>query len=187
MIEKCMEKRIIEHCAPTLAGIKSASLFNYFHNGEYIVREELEEINGLLNNKGVYIDVLIWREKSALIYVYREKMLKKDLAQPKVLDLLKRYGYDDYEIHSCINHLKYRLLKCTCFPHEIGVFLGYPLEDVKGFIDNNGKNCECCGLWKVYCNREEKEKLFEKFKKCTNVYLQVFCEGRELSQMAVCA
>lgn len=30
MTEKCMEKRLIEHCAPTLAGMKSASLFNYF-------------------------------------------------------------------------------------------------------------------------------------------------------------
>ena len=63
-----------------------------------------------------------------------------------------------------MKHLKYRLLKRTCFPHEIGVFLGYPLEDVKGFIDNKGKNCESCGVWKVYCNREEKDKLFQKLK-----------------------
>ena len=53
MNEKCMKKRLIEHCAPTLAGMKSASLFNYFHNGEQIVREELLEINNLLNDKGV--------------------------------------------------------------------------------------------------------------------------------------
>ena len=58
-----MEKRLIEHCAPTLAGMKSASLFNYFHKGEQIVREELREINDLLNDKGVYADVLIWRGK----------------------------------------------------------------------------------------------------------------------------
>lgn len=119
MTEKCMEKRLIEHCAPTLAGMKSASLFNYFHKGEQIVREELREINDLLNDKGVYADVLIWLGKSALIYVYRVKMLEKELKQP-------------------------------------GGVLGYPLEDVKGFIDNKGKNCESCGVWKVYCNREEK-------------------------------
>ena len=41
-------------------------------------------------------------------------------------------------------------------------------------------------MWKVYCNREEKDKLFQKFKKCKDVYLQVFCEGRELSKMTVC-
>ena len=53
MNEKGMEKRLIEHCAPTLAGMKSASLFNYFHKGEQIVREELLEINDLLNDKGL--------------------------------------------------------------------------------------------------------------------------------------
>ena len=59
MNEKGMKKRLIEHCAPTLAGMKSASLFNYFHKGEQIVREELREINDLLNDKGAYADVLI--------------------------------------------------------------------------------------------------------------------------------
>ena len=60
---------LIEHCAPTLAGMKSASLFNYFHKGEQVVREELREINDLLNDKGVYADVLIWRENQ-LSYMY---------------------------------------------------------------------------------------------------------------------
>lgn len=36
------------------------------------------------------------------------------------------------------------------------------LLNVKGFIDNKGQNCESCGVWKVYCNREEKDKLFLK-------------------------
>lgn len=181
-----MEKGLIEHCAPTLAGMKSASLFNYFHNGEQIVREELRKMNDLLNEKGVYIEALIWREKSALIYVYRMKMLERELKQPGVLELLERYGYENSDIESCMNHLKYRLLNCSCFPHEIGVFLGYPLEDVKGFIDNKGKNCESCGVWKVYCDREEKDKLFQKFIKCKDVYMQAFGEGRGLLQMTVC-
>ena len=89
MTEKCMEKRLIEHCAPTLAGMKSASLCNYFHKGEQIVREELREINNLLNDKGVYADVLKKKKKSALIYVYRVKMLEKELKQPGVLKLLE--------------------------------------------------------------------------------------------------
>ena len=72
-----MEKSLIEHCAPTLAGMKCASLFNYFHSGEQLVREELNELNHLLNGKGVFIEVLIWRETSALIYVYRKTMLER--------------------------------------------------------------------------------------------------------------
>ncbi len=40
------------------------------------------------------------------------------------------------------------------FPHEIGIFLGYPLADVMGFIQNRGRNYLLCGMWKVY-QREE--------------------------------
>lgn len=186
MNAKKLEKGLIEHCAPTLAGMKCASLFNYFHEGEQIVREELEEMNQLLNKKGVYVEVLIWRDKSALVYVYRTAMLEKELKQPGTLELLGKYGYKNGEVDDCLKYLKQRLLRCSCFPHEIGVFLGYPLEDVKGFIENRGENCESCGLWKVYCNREEKDKLFQKLKKCKEVYQQVFCEGRGLLQMTVC-
>lgn len=185
MNEKCMEKRLIEHCAPTLAGIKCASLFNYFYKNKPLVREEIKEINNLLNYKGVYIDVLIWRDDSALIYVYRKAMLEKDLQCHGVYEMLKKYGYEICEIESCIEHLKYRIKNSSCFPHEIGIFLGYPLEDVCGFIENGGKNCECCGMWKVYCNKDEKDKLFKKFQKCKDVYLRIFCEGRSLVQMTV--
>lgn len=185
MNENGIVKGMIEHCAPTLAGLKSASLFNYFYDGEQIVREELDEVNALLNKKGVKVEVLIWRDKSALVYVYRTTMLQRELSQPGVLELLEKYGYRSCEIDFCLKYLKCRLLNCSCFPHEIGVFLGYPLEDVKGFIENGGKNCESCGAWKVYCNREEKDKLFRKYDKCRDVYLRVFYEGRELSQMTV--
>lgn len=181
-----MEKGLIEYCAPTLAGLKCASLFNYFHNGEQIVRKELEEVNQLLNKKGVNVEVLIWRDKSALVYVYRTTMLEKELKRPEVLELLERYEYKSCDIDYCLEHLKQRLLNCSFFPHEIGIFLGYPLEDVKGFIENKGKNCVSCGVWKVYYNREEKDIIFQKFKKCKDVYQQAFCEGKGLLQMTVC-
>lgn len=187
MDAKGMERGLIEHCAPTLAGIKCASLFNYFHEGEPLVREELEEINAMLNEKGVSVEVLLWKEKSALIYTYRTSMLERELCQPGVFELLEKYGYKNKKTDECLKHLKKRLFHNSCFPHEIGLFLGYPLEDVQGFIENGGKNCQSCGVWKVYCNKEEKDKLFRKFQKCTDVYRQVFCEGRRLWQMTVCS
>lgn len=180
-----MEKALIENCAPTLAGLKCANLFNYFHEGELIVREELEEMNDLLNGKGVFVDVLAWKDKSALVYVYRTSMLDEVLNKPRVPQFLKKYGYVTNEIDDCLKNLKCRLSDFDCFPHEIGIFLGYPLEDVYGFIKNKGKNCECCGVWKVYCNKEEKNLLFEKFQKCKEVYTKVFYEGREFARMIV--
>ena len=59
-------------------------------------------------------------------------------------------------MENCLNLLRMRLecylQKEQLFPHEIGVFLGYPPEDVKAFIKQNGKGAVLCGYWKVYSN-----------------------------------
>ena len=41
-------------------------------------------------------------------------------------------------------------------PHEVRLFLSYPPEDVKGFIDHRAGGFRCAGLWKVYGNEEKR-------------------------------
>ena len=186
MTGKQLENCLVEHCAPTLAGIKSAGLFSYYYKDESGAKKELKAVNRLLNEKGVYVEPLIWRERFVLVYVYRPGYLKDELHRPGVMELLVEYGYEDRGVDTCLAHLKERLQHYSCFPHEIGVFLGYPLEDVKGFIEHGGQNCKSCGMWKVYCDTAEAEKLFDKMKKCSRVYRQVFSQGRSLAQLTVC-
>lgn len=181
-----LENDLIGFCAPTLAGIKSASLFRYISSDKLNTETELMTINSLLNERGVYVEALLWNETSVLIYAYRKKHLQKELDQIKAIEIMQQYGYQDFDVENCISHLKERLYNYSCFPHEIGLFLGYPPDDVQGFIDNKGKNCKYCGVWKVYCNENEKIELFKKFKKCTEVYLHVFSNGRKIEQMTVC-
>ena len=45
----------------------------------------------------------------------------------------------------------------------MGLLLGYPPEDVEGFILQNGRNALCSGYWKVYENAESKRRTFHKF------------------------
>ena len=49
------------------------------------------------------------------------------------------------------------------FPHELGIFLGYPINDVKDFIDNPKKKCLLCGYWKVYSDKENAKRIFRIF------------------------
>lgn len=182
-----MEKKIIEHCAPTLAGLKTANMFTDTFTSMEKLQEKLSEVNGMLNKKGVFASIIKVRENRALIYVYRKERLQKDLKKEGVWELLRQYGYTDCELSNCLEHLKSRLEKYECFPHEIGVFLDYPLEDVLGFIRHGGKNCKCCGIWKVYSNECETQQLFARFKKCTYVYRKVFARGRTLTQLTVAA
>ncbi|MBP0060806.1 MAG: DUF3793 family protein [Eubacterium sp.] len=41
--------------------------------------------------------------------------------------------------------------------------LGYPAEDVQGFIENETKECKCVGCWKVYGDVEQAQKKFEQY------------------------
>ena len=67
------------------------------------------------------------------------------------------------------------------FPHEVGLFLSYPPEDVKGFIDHRTNNFKCAGLWKVYGDEEKARSLFAKYKKCTEIYCALWQSGSSKS------
>ena len=71
------------------------------------------------------------------------------------------------------------------FPHEVGLFLSYPPEDVKGFIDHRTNNFKCAGLWKVYGDEARAEELFRKFKKCTQIYCERWQSGSKMDELAV--
>ena len=78
-----------------------------------------------------------------------------------------------------IEHLKRRLAAGRgSFPHEIGIFLDYPLCDVRGFIENKAQNFKLVGTWKVYGDPEEAQLRFRRFRSCTDCYLRQARCGR---------
>jgi ribosomal protein S24E len=48
----------------------------------------------------------------------------------------------------------------------VGLFLGYPLDDVQGFIKNRGSHYKLCGAWKVYGDVEKARNHFRKYELC---------------------
>ena len=68
---------------------------------------------------------------------------------------------------------------------EVGLLLSYPPEDVKGFIDHRAGGFKCAGLWKVYGDEEKARSLFEKYRKCTEIYCTLWQSGLKLEQLAV--
>ena len=71
------------------------------------------------------------------------------------------------------------------FPHEVGLFLSYPPEDVKGFIENHAANAKCTGVWKVYGDERQARQTFDRYKKCTQTYCERWRSGVELDRLAV--
>ena len=110
-----------------------------------------------------------------------------ELLNKSISDFLTLCGYNCSSVPKCIDYLKERFSGNDDFPHEIGVFLGYPLEDVIGFIENAGKNSRRSGCWKVYGNDCKAIKLFERYKKCREIYMKLFSNGKSIVQLTVAA
>ena len=88
-----LENEIVKECAPTLAGIKMANLFNYRFLSEDEFNSEIKTANMNLNEKGVYIEVLRKTDMSSLIYVYRPSMLFKAVNNDDVWVMTTRRGF----------------------------------------------------------------------------------------------
>lgn len=180
-----LEKYLIEHCSPTLASIKTANLFTYAYGSEDDLKTQVYYWNQSVREKGISLLILRKRNQSALIYVCRLNFLRRDMENPGVKEFLAGYGYESVEPAYALEKLKGRLQNSDTFPHEIGLFLGYPLGDVTGFIENAGRNSKCSGCWKVYCNECEAMRIFAKYRKCREVYMRLWNQGRSVRQLTV--
>ncbi len=179
-----MSEVIIKYCAPTLAGLKVGNLFSYkFENKKYLVLY-IKQTNEVLNKKGVYLTILKISEDKALMFIYRKNKLSSLLKDKKIQNFLSSYGYNTFSIKECFIVLRKHLLKSD-FPHEIGVFLGYPLSDIEKFIENKGMCYKLCGYWKVYTNKEEAKKTFDMFHKCTKIYTKKMLAGFDINKLTV--
>lgn len=180
------EALIVRHCSPTLAGLKTANMFNYTYEDEAELKESIRCINILLKNKGIRMIPLRKSNGKALIYVYRPKNLEADLKTPASKAILAACGYESIGSAShYITELIRRLVESNEFPHEIGLFLGYPPEDVRCFICDRNRECKCVGCWRAYSNQKDAEKTFAKYKKCTDVYCRKLREGYSLNRLTV--
>lgn len=175
---------LVRFCAPTLAGLKVGNLFTYTYENESDLIDAIEHYNQKLNKKGVYFVILKMKRKKAMIYVYRKNRLNEILSMKDIQDFLQSYGYDQFQEEHCLELLR-KHLNCDDFPHEIGVFLGYPLHDIKAFIENKGDGCKCVGYWKVYSNEKEARSTFAKFEKCVRIYQDRYEQGTDIAKLAI--
>lgn len=179
------EEYLIRNCAPTLAGIKTASLFTCPCENRQTLLDSIRRLNRRLSRKGLRLLPLRFSEKKALIYLYRPASLRKDLSDAKAIRLLQQHGYHPDSCEQCVVQLAKKLREQEEFPHEIGLFLGYPVEDVHGFIEQGPDCCKCTGCWKVYGDEEAAKKKFTQYKKCTRVYCSRWAQGADIERLTV--
>ncbi len=179
------DEMFVCHCSPTLAGIKVGNMFSCSYNSTKELMSYIRKLNGVLVNKGLRVIPLKYGNGRALIYAFRLKALDNVLKNPVAVSILKKYGYTDIDVKSCISHLLKRFHSYDEFPHEVGLFLGYPPEDVCGFIENRAEGYKIVGNWKVYGDEKAAEKTFNRYKRCTASYCSQLKKGCSIEQLTV--
>ena len=80
------DELILRQASPTLAGLKTGSLFTVPYRSEPELRADVAEMNRRLAPKGVYLRVLRVRRR-ALLYLYRPSYLSRDFSQAEAAAL----------------------------------------------------------------------------------------------------
>lgn len=186
-ISRTFEAVLVRQCAPTLAGMKPGSIFCFHHSSLEASRQKVCQWNKQLEPFGLTVQILLERpgSSSVIVFVYRHDRLEQMLSDDAYQSFLAEAGYEDANLDGLLEQLSYRLRTQPEFPHEIGVFLGYPLRDVIGFIENHGRNFTCCGFWKSYGDPAEMQVCFACYRRCIQTYVAMFEQGIPIERLAV--
>jgi hypothetical protein len=168
-----VKRLMITQCGPVFMGIKPAALFP--------LRSAfcLDCLSAFLPWN---TNLLILRktENRLLVLLYEKTKLEETLSSGAIRCFLSGLGYPAgnpgltapeeipaavFSTPLALRHLKIRFA-ANDFPHEVGLFLGYPLEDVTGFIRHKGQNYKLCGYWKVYDDVKRAKRLFRQYDLC---------------------
>ena len=166
-----VKQALINHCAPVIMKINPAALFTLpcKVSARYLQKAA---------NCAISVSLLRENDSGVLVIAYNPDMLDNLVLGGNAVCELKKLGYPQaFGKQTIISCLKKRFKNFAQFPHEVGFFLGYPEEDVLGFIQNAGRGYKCCGLWKVYGNVELSRRRFEDYRRCTQCLREVLDKG----------
>jgi hypothetical protein len=161
-------------CAPLITGLKISNLLN-------IRREDFASMQKIVKHSQFSWYLLLETEEKITVLLFHRDSLERYLGNRQVREMLKQAGYVNLSLGGILKEFAVRykgyMETKNDFPHEMGLLLGYPTEDVEGFITHQGDDCLCVGYWKVYANKERKLKMFERFENAKESLIQLLSYG----------
>lgn len=152
-----IQSQLVLQCAPFLKGIKLAAITN-------MAPDACEMLERILEGSGISFRILASGKKRCLVFLYREEAFARYIRTGKIRRFLSSYGYRGYMVKETLDRLSERIgmysREDISFPHEIGVFLDYPLRDVEGFIQTEERIICCPGTGKYIIIRSGQENSF---------------------------
>ena len=178
-----LEVKIANQCAPVLAGVKPSNML-------VLENKHIHDVVRVLEGTGLSWRCLYAGDEKNIWLLYRKEAMEEIVSGKEQMLFLREWGYEEDTLERMLMKFsqrfrQYRKDKNLPFPHEMGVFLGYPMADVKGFIKYEGKNYLYCGYWKVYENVEERKELFRTYEEIRKVFVEEARKGKNLWQITM--
>lgn len=179
--EECLASFLALELAEVLQGAKPANLVCLTNKRRscgrnlYLLWKRHGE--ALLAESGLEVRILDDRGSSILLLLYSRQALGGLLSQKSAAIILRKSGYrNPDDLDETLDELEKRVTG-EGFPHEIGVFLGYPLKDVVGFMGWAPLAFTCQGPWKIFGNPEQSLRLAECHRECRCRMSQMLAAG----------
>jgi hypothetical protein len=149
-------KSLLSNIGATIMGVKPAELRNVILSnsncGDCCYWQECKESLLEYQQLGVLEIGKMEKQNRIKVLFYHRSSLDRHLRNKHNLKFLREIGYPkNYNLDKYLEHLKERL-ESEEFPHEIGVFFGYPLKDVLGFMGYLNLDVSDWGEWRFYGN-----------------------------------
>ncbi len=181
----CMTAHLMLESAEVLAGVKPANLISLVNRNQLCGRNlyqlwqsHHEDLATRLSD--LTIKVLQTKERALLLLCYNNNQLERHLAHAGIRTLLHKAGYEvDSSIEAQLGDLSRRIENNGSFPHEIGLFLGYPAKDVAAFMGLIKLPFTCQCLWKIYGNPIQSLGLVEQFRCCRQRMGAILASGKQ--------
>ena len=156
-------KRILEMLGAVILGSKPAEIINVPGSKED-KKIKLSKIEAFFSNcSRITYRIITTHDGGKRVLFINEKSMEKVLVNKRCINFLKFVGYSsDYELNDYMNELVFRL-QSEEFPHEIGVFLGYPLKDVLGFMGYGKNELVEVKNWRIYGDKEISYEVYNNF------------------------
>lgn len=169
--------RLVRCIAPTIAGIKPATLMNVsVYNGGLPDVWDCYKKNIFTKSTINYYE-LKRTDKNVIVLFFNYYQLNNLLKKKPIRKFLCSCGYESYSIEFALSMLEYRYT-CQC-PPEIGIFLGIPLKDVKGFMGLNSLQNTKRGMWKIYGDPTVSERLMNNYRNAKNIINERLFDGED--------
>lgn len=175
-----LRNQLALQCAPLLAGIKPSNLLTLRTHSE-------DEVRKLFHDTDITVQLLCRTKEQTVFLLYRREELLAWLNEPKVRRAMQSFGYGESSLgdifRSVCAHYERYMADRKQFPHELGLLLGYPVEDVLGFVEHGGQNYLYSGYWKVYANVQQAKETFARYMEAKERLIRMASAGMEVTAM----